>query len=132
LTAIFCIGETLQEREEGRMFDVLARQIGVGLQDLAATGMTSVVIAYEPVWAIGTGKTASDAQAQEAHAYIRGLLHKRFGAETAESTRILYGGSVKPDNVDGLMAMPDIDGTLVGGASLKAADFIRIARFRRS
>jgi len=132
MTAIFCIGETLQEREAGHMFDVLKRQVAEGLRGLDATAMTSVVVAYEPVWAIGTGKTASDDQAQEAHAFIRGQLQTQFGAKTAETTRILYGGSVKPDNVDGLMAMPDIDGTLVGGASLKAADFIRIARFRRS
>lgn len=132
LTAIFCIGETLQEREDGRMFDILKRQVSEGLRGLDVTAMQSVVVAYEPVWAIGTGKTASDVQAQEAHAFIRTLLQDQFGAKTAETTRILYGGSVKPDNVDGLLAMADIDGTLVGGASLKAADFIRIARFRRS
>jgi triosephosphate isomerase (TIM) len=132
LTAIFCIGETLEEREGGRMFDVLKRQVSEGLQDLDAAAMAKLVVAYEPVWAIGTGKTASDEQAQEAHAFIRGLLKDQFGERTAEATRILYGGSVKPDNVDGLMAMPDIDGTLVGGASLKAADFARIAHFRRS
>jgi triosephosphate isomerase (TIM) len=132
LTAIFCIGETLEEREGGRMFDVLKRQVSDGLQDLDAAAMAKLVVAYEPVWAIGTGKTASDEQAQEAHAFIRGLLKDQFGERTAEATRILYGGSVKPDNVDGLMAMPDIDGTLVGGASLKAADFARIAHFRRS
>jgi triosephosphate isomerase (TIM) len=132
LTAIFCIGETLEERESGRMFDVLKRQVNEGLKDLDAAAMAKLVVAYEPVWAIGTGKTASDEQAQEAHAFIRGLLKDQFGERTAEATRILYGGSVKPDNVDGLMAMPDIDGTLVGGASLKAADFARIAHFRRS
>ncbi|HXV20277.1 MAG TPA: triose-phosphate isomerase [Desulfuromonadales bacterium] len=132
LMAIFCIGETLDERESGRMFEILRQQVTEGLKDLDAAAMASVVVAYEPVWAIGTGKTASDEQAQEAHAFIRGLLQDQFGEKTAETTRIIYGGSVKPDNVDGLMAMPDIDGTLVGGASLKAADFIRIARFRRS
>jgi triosephosphate isomerase len=132
LTAVFCIGETLDERESGRMFDILRRQVNEGLRELDAAAMASVVVAYEPVWAIGTGKTASDEQAQEAHAFIRGLLQDQFGEKTAEKTRIIYGGSVKPDNVDGLMAMPDIDGTLVGGASLKAADFVRIARFRRS
>jgi triosephosphate isomerase (TIM) len=132
LTAIFCIGETLEEREGGRMFDVLKRQVSEGLKDLDAAAMAKLVVAYEPVWAIGTGKTASNEQAQEAHAFIRGLLKDQFGERTAEATRILYGGSVKPDNVDGLMAMPDIDGTLVGGASLKAADFARIAHFRRS
>jgi triosephosphate isomerase len=132
LTAIFCIGETLEERESGRMFDILRRQVSEGLKDLDAAVMPGVVVAYEPVWAIGTGKTATDEQAQEAHAFIRGLLQGQFGEKTAEKTRIIYGGSVKPDNVDGLMAMPDIDGTLVGGASLKAADFVRIACFRRS
>jgi len=128
---IFCIGETLEERENGEMLEVLRRQVSAGLEGLDAAAMATVVIAYEPVWAIGTGKTASDEQAQEAHAFIRGLLHGLFGEQAAETTRILYGGSVKPDNVDGLMAMADIDGTLVGGASLKAADFARIARFRR-
>jgi triosephosphate isomerase len=132
MTAIFCIGETLEEREGGRMFDVLKRQVSEGLKGLDAATMASVVVAYEPVWAIGTGKTASDEQAQEAHAFIRSLLHAQFGEKIATATRILYGGSVKPDNVDGLMAMPDIDGTLVGGASLKAADFVRIVHFRRS
>jgi len=131
MTAIFCIGETLEEREKGRMFDVLARQVSEGLKGLDAVAMSGVVVAYEPVWAIGTGKTATDEQAQEAHAFIRAQLESLFGEAAAEATRILYGGSVKPDNVDGLMAMPDIDGTLVGGASLKAADFARIARFRR-
>jgi triosephosphate isomerase len=131
LTAIFCIGETLEEREDGRMFDVLKHQVSEGLKDLEAAEMTGVVLAYEPVWAIGTCKTATDGQANEAHAFIRRLLLDRFGKQTADATRILYGGSVKPDNVDGLMAMPDIDGTLVGGASLKAADFVRIARFHR-
>jgi triosephosphate isomerase len=131
LTAILCIGETLEEREGGRMFDVLTRQVRLGLQNIGATEMNNVVLAYEPVWAIGTGKTASDAQAQEAHAFIRGLLRELF-VETAEAIRILYGGSVKPDNVDSLMAQPDVDGALVGGASLKADDFARIVRFRRS
>jgi triosephosphate isomerase len=131
LGAIFCIGETLEERESGRMFDVLRHQVGAGLKGIDAAAMAGVVVAYEPVWAIGTGKVASTEQAQEAHAFIRELLGELFGAGVADATRILYGGSVKPDNVDGLMAQPDIDGTLVGGASLKAADFIRIARFKR-
>jgi len=131
LTAIFCIGETLEEREGGKMFDVLAKQMRHGLAELTSPDMARVVVAYEPVWAIGTGKTASDAQAQEAHAYIRGLLREQFGADSAEAVRILYGGSVKPENVDGLMQQPDVDGALVGGASLKADDFARIVRFRR-
>ncbi len=131
LQAIFCIGETLEERDGGATFDVLSRQITAGLAGLTAAQMATVVVAYEPVWAIGTGRTASPGQAQEAHAFVRGRLAELFGAPTAEKTRILYGGSVKPDNVDGLMAQPDIDGSLVGGASLNLADFVRIARFAR-
>lgn len=129
LDAIFCIGETLAEREEGRTFEVLERQVRGGLQGLGAAAMEQVVVAYEPVWAIGTGKTASDEQAQQAHRFIRGLLAELFDQTTADAVRILYGGSVKPDNVDGLLAQTDIDGALVGGASLKAANFIRIVRF---
>jgi triosephosphate isomerase (TIM) len=132
LTAIFCLGETLAEREEEKTFQVLSSQLREGLKDLTADDMKRVVVAYEPVWAIGTGRTASDKQAQEAHAFIRGWLSELFGPAAAAATRILYGGSVKPENVDGLMAQIDIDGTLVGGASLKAADFIRIARFQRA
>ncbi len=132
LGVIFCIGETLEERENGRMFDVLRQQVSAGLKGLDDNAMSGVVIAYEPVWAIGTGRVASTDQAQEAHAFIRELLGEQFGAGVADATRILYGGSVKPDNVDGLMSQTDIDGTLVGGASLKASDFIRIARFART
>ncbi|KIH75542.1 triosephosphate isomerase [Geoalkalibacter ferrihydriticus] len=131
LIPIFCIGETLEEREKDEMMDVLKRQVTVGLNGLSETEMFKVVVAYEPVWAIGTGKVASTDQAQEAHAFVRGLLAGLFSTPVAEQVRILYGGSVKPDNVDGLMAQTDIDGTLVGGASLKAADFIRIARFEK-
>lgn len=130
LGVIFCIGETLEEREAEQMFDVLRRQVRFGLKNLSAGQMQNVVVAYEPVWAIGTGKTASNEQAQEAHAFIRALLAEHYDAKIAGATRILYGGSVKPDNVDGLMAQPDVDGALVGGASLKAADFARIANFR--
>ncbi|BCR04859.1 triosephosphate isomerase [Desulfuromonas versatilis] len=129
LQVIFCIGETLEERESGQMFDVLSTQVREGLKDLTAQQMNNLIVAYEPVWAIGTGKTASNEQAEEAHAFIRGLLQGCFDQETAATTRILYGGSVKPDNVDGLMAQDDIDGTLVGGASLKAEDFARIVKF---
>lgn len=132
LQPILCIGETLDERDEGRMFDVLGRQIARGLEGLSADQMKNLIIAYEPVWAIGTGKTASDDQAEEAHAFIRKLLRESFGESTADATRILYGGSVKPDNVDGLMARENIDGTLVGGASLKAEDFSRIIHFKRN
>jgi len=129
LRAIFCIGETLEEREAGRMFEVLDRQLTAGLAGLESAALRHVVVAYEPVWAIGTGKVATDEQAQEAHAFIRRRLQELFGADTAVGLRILYGGSVKPDNVDGLMRQPDVDGALVGGASLKADDFIRIVRF---
>ena len=129
LGTIFCIGETLEERESGKMFDVLRQQVTAGLKDLTAKQMQTVVVAYEPVWAIGTGKVATDEQAQEVHAFIRGLLADLYDAQTAAATRILYGGSVKPGNVDGLMTQPDVDGALVGGASLKAEDFARIANF---
>lgn len=132
LRAIFCIGETLEERESGRMYDILTGQVKEGLAGLTPEDMDKVVVAYEPVWAIGTGKTASDEEAEEAHAFIRGLLQGIFNENVAEKTPILYGGSVKPGNVDGLMAQEDIDGVLVGGASLVAEDFIRIARFQRS
>jgi len=132
LLPIFCIGETLEERNDGRMFDVLSRQVAGGLDGLSRDQMSDLVVAYEPVWAIGTGKTASDDQAEEAHAFIRKLLRESFGEQTADATRILYGGSVKPGNVDGLMARENIDGTLVGGASLKAEDFSRIVHFKRS
>ena len=132
LQAILCIGETLEERENEEMLEVLTAQIKGGLADLSPDQMQNLVIAYEPVWAIGTGKTASDEQAQEAHSFIRGLIQGLFNPEVAEACRILYGGSVKPDNVDGLMAQDDIDGALVGGASLKAEDFCRIVKFERS
>jgi len=131
LEVIFCIGETLEERESEKMYEVLTSQVREGLAGISAEVMQHLVVAYEPVWAIGTGKTATDQEAEEAHAFIRGLLQGLYSEEVAEATRILYGGSVKPDNVDGLMAQEDIDGTLVGGASLKAADFARIIRFKR-
>ncbi len=129
LKPILCIGETLQQRENGEMQKVLSRQIKGGLSNLTSSQMATVVIAYEPIWAIGTGKTASTAQAQEAHLFIRDLLQKMFDKMVATKTRILYGGSVKPDNIDGLMKQDDIDGALVGGASLKAEDFVRIVKF---
>ena len=129
LKPILCIGETLQQRENDQMFEVLTTQVKEGTANLTAAQMATVVIAYEPVWAIGTGKTASAEQAEDAHAFIRGLLQGIFNPDVAAKTRILYGGSVKPNNVDELMAQEDIDGALVGGASLKAEDFIRIVRF---
>ncbi len=128
---ILCIGETLEEREADQMLDILRRQVRLGLKGLDEAAMASLVIAYEPVWAIGTGKTATDEQAQEAHAFIRALIKEHYNQEIAAQTRILYGGSVKPGNVDALMTQPDVDGALVGGASLKAADFARIVAFEK-
>jgi len=129
LTAIVCVGETLAQREADKTFAVIETQIRGGVEAIPVESLKQVVIAYEPVWAIGTGKTASDAQAQEVHAFIRGLVAKLFGQSAADGIRILYGGSVKPDNVKGLMAQADIDGALVGGASLKADSFAAIANF---
>ena len=131
LVPILCIGETLEEREAGKTFSVLERQLKEGLKGLSAGDLKDLVIAYEPVWAIGTGKTASPEQAEEAHAFCRRLLAEMFGADFAEKIRILYGGSVKPENIVGLMARPDIDGALVGGASLKPDVFARIVCFGR-
>jgi len=127
LGPIMCVGETLDEREAGRTFDVVLGQLGGGLDKVQASELGRVVIAYEPVWAIGTGKTATDAQAQEVHERIRGWLSERFGA-VAEAVRIQYGGSVKPANAAGLLSQPDIDGALVGGASLKGEDFAAIVK----
>ena len=123
LTVLLCIGETLAERDSGSTFAVLKRQLTGGLAGVPETDLASVIVAYEPVWAIGTGKTASDDQAQEAHAFIRGEIRSLYSAAAAEGMRILYGGSVKPENIGGLIARPDIDGALVGGASLKADSF---------
>ena len=130
LLMILCIGESLAEREAGRTLSVLEEQLRKGLADLSATDMAKVIIAYEPIWAIGTGKTASKEQAQEAHAFIRGVLEQFFEKNIAEQTRILYGGSVKPTNIDELMAQADIDGALVGGAALDAKSFGRIVNFK--
>lgn len=130
LGVILCIGETLEEREGDRMLDVLRRQVRFALRNLSTAQMADLVIAYEPVWAIGTGVTASNEQAQEAHAFIRALVSELHDRETADAMRILYGGSVKPGNVDGLMTQPDVDGALVGGASLQAEDFARIVNFQ--
>jgi len=129
LVPIVCIGETLAAREAGETFQVLERQLKGGLEGLTATQFAPVIIAYEPVWAIGTGKTATDQQAQEAHAFIRGVLAELYGQPTADKTRVLYGGSVKPENIKGLMACPDIDGALVGGASLKGTSFASLVRY---
>jgi len=128
LSCIACVGETLAEREAGQTFVVLERQVRSGLTRHLAS--PRLVIAYEPVWAIGTGKTATPAQAQEAHAFIRGVVAQAANPAAAQAVRILYGGSVKPDNIAALMAQPDVDGGLVGGASLDAASFAKIVGFR--
>ncbi len=125
---IVCVGETLEERESKRAFEVIAGQLAGSLAEIPAARAAEVVVAYEPVWAIGTGKTATPQAAQEVHAFIRGELGKHFGA-AGDAIRIQYGGSVKPDNVDSLMAQADIDGALVGGASLDPEPFSRIVRF---
>ncbi len=130
LFPIVCVGETLEEREANNHFKVVERQIRDGVSNLVKEDYLKLVIAYEPVWAIGTGKTASPAQAQEMHAFIRKILSQIYNEPLAQKTRILYGGSVKPDNIDSLMSQPDIDGGLVGGASLKAADFSRIVAYQ--
>jgi triosephosphate isomerase len=130
LTPIACCGETLAEREANRTLEVVGRQIQGALGGLTADQVKSLVVAYEPVWAIGTGKVATPAQAQEIHAAIRAQVGKLHGMAVADGLRILYGGSVKPDNVKDLMAQPDLDGALVGGASLKADDFAAIVRYR--
>ena len=129
LTAIVCVGEALAERESDRTFAVIETQLKGGLDGFSTSMLAQTIIAYEPVWAIGTGKTASDAQAQEVHAFVRNLLKDQFGQAAADAMRILYGGSVKPDNVKGLMSQLDIDGALVGGASLKADSFAAIVNF---
>lgn len=126
LTPVFCCGEPLEVRNEGKHFDLNKEQVSTGLFDLSAEDLNKVIIAYEPVWAIGTGLTASPEQAQEMHQFIRGLIAAKYGQDLANSIRILYGGSVKPDNANELFSQPDVDGGLVGGASLKAADFYEI------
>ena len=132
LGAIVCVGEMLAERDSNRTLEVVDAQLEGGLEGIdAAVAAQRLVIAYEPVWAIGTGRTATPAQAQEVHAHIRKRLTDRFGSETAGAVRIQYGGSVKPSNAEALMSQPDIDGALVGGASLEAADFVAIVKAAR-
>ena len=126
LTPIVCVGEMLEQREAGETEAVVLGQVDAALEGLTASSVRRLVIAYEPVWAIGTGKTAQPEDAQAVHAAIRGRLRQSFDAETADGMRILYGGSVKPKNAADLLAQPDIDGALVGGASLKADDFVAI------
>lgn len=129
LLPVLCVGESLEEREAGKTLSLVEKQIRHGLLELPEAGMATLVVAYEPVWAIGTGKVATTEQAEEVHRHIRAVLASVMGEATADKVRILYGGSVKPDNVDELMACPNIDGALVGGASLKAESFLRIVRY---
>ena len=126
LKPIYCCGELLEERESGKLFDVVREQVRTGLESLSEVDMQSVVLAYEPVWAIGTGVVATPVQAQEMHKFIRGLLEDLFNQKVAEDTVLLYGGSCKPSNAGELFANPDVDGGLIGGASLKADDFMAI------
>jgi triosephosphate isomerase (TIM) len=126
LTVIFCCGEVLREREQNIYFNVVKNQLEVGLFNLSVEDFKKIVIAYEPVWAIGTGLTASPDQAQEMHSYIRNLIRGKYGKEVADQTTILYGGSCKPSNAAEIFAMPDVDGGLIGGASLKQEDFCAI------
>ncbi len=126
LTPIFCIGEVLEERENGTAFDVVKAQIEEALFNLSAEDFGKLILAYEPVWAIGTGKTATDDQAEEMHAFIRGVIADKYGKEVAENTSILYGGSCKPSNAKALFAKPNVDGGLIGGAALDADSFMGI------
>ncbi len=131
LLPVFCVGETLQERETEKTEAVIQTQIEGGLKGLNARQLNTLVIAYEPVWAIGTGKTATPQQAQQVHAFIREFLAQKFDKDFAAAIRILYGGSVKTDNVDSIMAQPDVDGVLVGGQSLNAEQFNRIIDYAK-
>jgi triosephosphate isomerase len=130
LKVIFCVGETLQEREGNLTFSVIGRQLDGGLKELGEKAIQEIVIAYEPVWAIGTGKTATPEQAEEVHRFIRQKLERLYSKRVSESLRIQYGGSVTPENIKGLMDQEDIDGALVGGASLNVESFSRIVRFK--
>ncbi len=129
MAPVVCVGEVLGEREGGKTFEVVGRQVEGALGGLSAEQMDGVVIAYEPVWAIGTGRTATPGQAQEVHAYIRARISSLFNKAVEKNVRILYGGSVKPSNIDALMAEPDIDGALVGGASLEVGSFKSLVQF---
>lgn len=130
LRPVLCIGESEAERDAGQTFSILDKQIQKGLESFVLRDLQTLVVAYEPVWAIGTGKTATKEQAQEAHAHIRSELAKMFNEEFAQQVRILYGGSVKPSNVKELMAMPDVDGALVGGASLEPETFSQLVHYQ--
>jgi triosephosphate isomerase len=129
LIPVMCVGESEQERESKETFSVLDKQVKKGLESFSDDDLKTLVMAYEPVWAIGTGKTATAEQAQEVHEFLRTMVEKKFGNVLAKSMRILYGGSVKPNNIAELMAMPDLDGALVGGASLDAETFSKIVKF---
>ncbi|MGL5255128.1 MAG: triose-phosphate isomerase [Brevinema sp.] len=129
LVPVLCVGEVLEERESGKLKDVLSTQVNGGFEGLSKEEASKVIIAYEPVWAIGTGKTATPKDADEAHLIIRNILKNLYDTPFAEEMRVLYGGSVKPDNIDELMKMQNIDGGLVGGASLQPADFERICNY---
>jgi triosephosphate isomerase len=131
LIPVLCVGESEKERESKETFSVLDKQVKKGIEGFSSDDLQTLVIAYEPVWAIGTGKTATTDQAQEAHQFLRSVLEKSFGNMLAKSIRILYGGSVKPNNIAELMAMPDIDGALVGGASLDPETFSKIVHFNK-
>jgi triosephosphate isomerase len=131
LTVIMCVGETLEQREQGSAENVVSTQLNGGLNGLTASDLDRIIVAYEPVWAIGTGRTATPEQAQEMHAFIRRVFAERHSQSAGEALRILYGGSVKPDNIAGLMKQADIDGALVGGASLKADSFAQIVNYER-
>ena len=131
LSVIMCVGETLDQREQGSAESVVSQQLTAGLSGLTASDLDRIIVAYEPVWAIGTGRTATPEQAQEMHAFIRRVFAERHSSAAAEVLRILYGGSVKPDNIAGLMKQADIDGALVGGASLQAESFAEIVNYRR-
>jgi triosephosphate isomerase len=130
LTVIVCVGETLEQRDQGNAEHVVRKQLAGGLSGLTASDLDRIIVAYEPVWAIGTGRTATPEQAQEMHAFIRRVFAEGHSQPAADALRILYGGSVKPDNIAGLMKQPDIDGGLVGGASLKAESFAQIVNYR--
>jgi len=132
LNVILCIGERLEQREGGIAERVVNGQLGGALTGLTASDLDRIIVAYEPVWAIGTGRTATPEQAQEMHAFIRRLFADRYSDQAASEIRILYGGSVKPDNIAGLMSQPDIDGALVGGASLQAESFAKIVNYKDS
>jgi triosephosphate isomerase len=130
LVPVMCVGENEAQREQGLTFSILDKQIQNGLKDFSLNDLSSLVVAYEPVWAIGTGKTATTQQAQEVHSHLRQWFGQAFGEEFALQLRILYGGSVKPANIKDLMAMPDVDGALVGGASLDPESFSRLVHYQ--